>query len=68
MLNEKIDFKNGGVDLHLGELGGVLENWEDIAPVLELDRMAIGEIQADHPLSRGNQRSVCIGYFVSLVC
>ena len=58
MLNEKIDFKNGGVDLHLGELGGVLENWKDIAPLLELDGIAIGDIEADHPLSRGEQRSV----------
>ena len=58
MLNEKIDFKNGGVDLHLGELGGVLENWKDIAPLLELDGIAIGDIEADHRLSRGEQRSV----------
>ena len=58
MLNEKIDFNHGGVDLHLGELGGVLENWKDIAPVLELDSIAIGDIKADHPLSQGEQRSV----------
>ena len=68
MLNEKIDFKNDGVDLHLGEIGGVLENWEDIAPVLELDSIAIGDIQADHPLSRGERRSVYIGYSIRLVC
>ena len=58
MLNEKIDFGRGDVDLHLGELSGVLENWKDIAPVLELDSIAIGDIEADHPLSRGEQRSV----------
>ena len=58
MLNEKIDFDRGDVGLHLGELSGVLENWKDIAPVLELDSIAIGDIEADHPLSRGEQRSV----------
>ena len=67
MLKEKIDFNNDGVDLHLGELGGVLENWEDVAPVLELDGIAIGDIQADHPLSRGEQRSVYIGYSIRSV-
>ena len=54
--------------VHLGELSGVLENWEDIAPVLELDSIAIGDIQADHPLSRGERRLVYKGYSVTLVC
>ena len=67
MLKEKIDFNNDGVDLHLGGLGGVLENWEDVAPVLELDGIAIGDIQADHPLSRGERRSVYIGYSIRSV-
>ena len=57
MLDEKIDFNNGGVDLHLGELGGVLENWKDVAPVLQLDSIAIDDIEADNR-SRGEQKSV----------
>ena len=36
--------------------------------MLELDSTAIGDIEADHPLSQGDQRSVCKGSFVALVC
>jgi hypothetical protein len=47
MLQEKIDFQRGDVNLHLGELAEVFEKWDKVAPLLGLDDMEIEDIKDD---------------------
>jgi hypothetical protein len=47
MLQEKIDFQRGDVDLHLGELAEVLEKWDKVATFLGLDGLEIEDIKDD---------------------
>jgi hypothetical protein len=47
MLQKKIDFQHGDIDLHLGELAEVFEKWDKVAPLLGLDDMEIDDIKDD---------------------
>ncbi len=56
-LDSVVDFENGGVDLHLGEIADVLEDWEDVAPALGLTGIEISDIQdsQQRPIVSGGQ-------------
>ena len=44
-LDKKVDFENNNVDLHLTEIGQVMKNWEDVAPLLRLEPIEITDIE-----------------------
>lgn len=52
-LNEKLDFERDGIDLHLEELATVFEKWDEIAPLLGLTGIEVGDIVFTHKESGG---------------
>lgn len=56
-LKQPIDFERS-TDLHLGQLAGKLENWENIAPLIQLSGIEIVDIKKDNPSSQEDQKLV----------
>lgn len=58
-LEKKVDFEHE-VDLHLEEIANVLDNWEDVAPLLGLTNIQTNDIQETHRYHPDRQRLVIL--------
>lgn len=59
-LNEKLDFDNRDIDLHLGEIADTLDGWEDVAPLLGLKDIHISDIKDTYPQKPSQQRRAAL--------
>ena len=50
-LNKRLDFEHDGVQKHLGEIAGSMDEWEGrVAEELMLTKVEIASIKTDYPL------------------
>ena len=59
-LDKMLDYEHNNIDLHLGELATVFDEWEDIAPLLGLTSTEVGDVIKDFRM-QAKQRYICRG-------